>query len=67
MRRVIVTVIREYTVDIDMANEIIEDYSNEDELIQDLASYNFNVLPVITAGAVKLIDNEIVKVSSRNS
>lgn len=61
MKRVKVTVTTEYTVEIDENNEIVEEYQNESELIEDCIAYKFNaILPVIADGGVKVKDEIIV-------
>lgn len=40
----------EYTIEVDETSPIVKEYANEKELIDDLASYRFSVLPVIGNG-----------------
>ena len=45
-----------YEIEIDESNEIVKEYSNQGELLQDLAAYRFSkVLPVMKDG-VKILD-----------
>lgn len=45
-----------YKVEIDEDNDIVKEYSDQGELIEDLAGYRFsNVLPVMKDG-VKILD-----------
>ena len=61
MKTLKVTVTREYTIEIDENNEIVKEYENENELIEDCIAYKFNaVLPVIADGGVKVKDEDVV-------
>ena len=48
-----------YTIEVDNNNSIVRDYRNEKELVDDLASYRFSVLPVIGNG-VEIKDVEVL-------
>lgn len=64
MKSFTVIVKTEYTIEIDENNDIVKEYKNEDELIEDCISYRFNaVLPVISDGGVKVKDEDIVHYS----
>jgi len=55
-KTVTVDVTIRYQIEIDEQNEIVKEYSNQGELLQDLASYRFSkVLPVMDNG-VKVLD-----------
>lgn len=64
MKTFTVTVTTEYTIEIDENNDIVKEYQNENELIEDCIAYKFNaVLPVIADGGVKVKDEDIVDTS----
>ena len=48
-----------YTIEVDKDNSIVKEYKNEKELVDDLASYRFSVLPVIGDG-VEIKDVEVL-------
>lgn len=48
-----------YTIEVDNDNSIVKEYANEKELVDDLASYRFSVLPVIGDG-VEIKDVEVL-------
>lgn len=48
-----------YTIEVDNDNSIVKEYKNERELVDDLASYRFSVLPVIGDG-VEIKDVEVL-------
>jgi len=48
-----------YTIEVDAENSIVKEYETEKELIGDLASYRFSVLPVINNG-VEIKDIEVL-------
>lgn len=48
-----------YTIEVDSDNYIVKEYLNEEELINDLASYRFTTLPVIGNG-VEIKDIEVL-------
>ncbi len=48
-----------YTIEVDNDNSIVKEYKNEKELVDDLASYRFSVLPVIGDG-VEIKDVEVL-------
>lgn len=49
-----------YTIEVDPENEIVKEYEDDHDLISDLVSYNFSVLPVIGNG-VEVKDTKIIK------
>ncbi len=49
-----------YTVEVDTENSIVKEYETEKELVDDLASYRFSVLPVIGNG-VEIKDVEVLE------
>jgi len=64
MRTVEVTVTYKYELEIDDNNEIVKEYVSEKELLEDCASYIFEIgLPVIGDGGVKVKDVELVEIS----
>lgn len=55
-----VTVEKTVHIDVDFDNDITQEYANEQELIEDLVSYDFeSVLPVIQSGGVKVMDSMV--------
>lgn len=48
-----------YTIEVDNNNSIVKEYDSEKELVDDLASYRFSVLPVIGDG-VEIKDVEVL-------
>lgn len=61
MKTLTVTVTTEYTIEIDESNEIVKEYQNESELIEDCIAYKFNAaLPVIADGGVRVKDEDVV-------
>ena len=63
MKKLTVSVMFEYEIEIDETNHIVKEYGDDEELIADCASRNFGSnLPVIGSGAVKLLDSTIVGV-----
>lgn len=48
-----------YTIEVDTENQIVKEYGNEKELVDDLASYRFTTLPVIGNG-VEIQDIEVL-------
>ena len=49
-----------YTIEVDTDNSIVKEYSNVNELVDDLASYRFTTLPVIGNG-VEIKDTEVLE------
>lgn len=39
-----------YTIEVDTEDNVVKEYNNDRELIEDLASYEFKVLPVLERG-----------------
>ena len=62
MRKIKVEVIQVFEITIDEKSEIVKEYKSEEELISDLVSYNFSVLPVIGKG-VTIDDIEVLNKS----
>jgi hypothetical protein len=58
MKRLIIEVVRYYTITVDEDDEIVKEYLSEKELINHLVDYNFSILPVLEKGVV-LEDEEI--------
>ena len=48
-----------YTIEVDEDDLIVKDYENEQEMIEDLVSYRFDILPVLNDG-VKVKDVEVI-------
>lgn len=59
MKQVKVEVTLIYDLEIDENSGIVKEYINEEDLINDLASYRFTTLPVINNG-VNILDIELV-------
>ena len=60
-RRIKITATYGIEMEIDTSNPIVLDYNDEDELILDVAFYQFSaVLPVIESGGVVFKDPELI-------
>lgn len=55
-----IEVVYRYTIHIEEENSIVQEYKDTNELIADLASYRFTILPVIDNG-VQIQDVELVE------
>ena len=68
MRKIEVTITYKYEIEVNDNDDIVKEYENDNELINDLASYRFSpVLPVVAVGAVKITDTELIEVVSINA
>lgn len=54
-----IEVTMKYTIEVDTENSIVKEYETEKELVDDLSSYRFSVLPVIGNG-VEIKDVEVL-------
>ncbi len=57
-----IEVTMKYTIEVDSENSIVKEYESEKELVDDLVSYRFSVLPVIGNG-VEIKDIEVLDYS----
>jgi hypothetical protein len=62
MRKLIIEVTNLYEISVDDNSPIVKDYADDNELVDDLASYHFSTLPVIGNG-VELIDVQLESVT----
>ena len=60
MKTIKVEVTQIVEIEVDETSQIVKQYESIDELVSDLVSYNFNVLPVIGKG-VNVNDIEVVR------
>lgn len=62
MRKLKIEVMHVYEIEINDSDDIVKEYASDEELVEDLISYNFSsILPVIATGGVKVIDSEIIE------
>ena len=61
MRTIEVEVTKKYTLQVDDSNHIVQEYFDDEELVNHLVSYNFEVLPVLKEG-VKVVDDTIINI-----
>lgn len=62
MKKIEITLTTSIEIMVDDANYIVQEYENEDSLLEHLVSYDFNsVLPVIHEGGVKILNKEITE------
>ena len=63
MRTLTIIVTTEYQVKIDDINEIVKEYKNDKELLQDCIGYEFSkTLPVIACGAVQRVNTDVLEI-----
>jgi len=63
MKKVEITVTYKYELEINENDKIVQEYESENDLLVDCASYRFSeVLPVIGAGGLKVLNIELVEV-----
>ena len=58
-KTLVIEVTTVHTIEVDDENSIVKEYSNENELVNDLVSYRFTTLPVIGNG-VEIKDTEVL-------
>ncbi len=68
MRKLEVTLTYKYEIEVNDNDDIVKEYKDDNELINDLASYRFSpVLPVVAVGAIKITDTEVLEIVSIKS
>ena len=68
MRKIEVTITYKYEIEVNDNNDIVKEYEDDKELINDLASYHFSLLlPVVGVGSVIIKDIELIEIVSINA
>lgn len=68
MRKLEIEVTYKYQIEVDDNDDIVKEYEDDEELVNDLATYRFgSVLPVVQENAIRIKDIELVEVVSFNN
>lgn len=60
MRKIRVEVTKVYEIEVNDENYIVQEYESDEEMINHLVSYDFEVLPVLEEG-IKIIDSYVTE------